>query len=161
MYFLARSSLFGNKFFRMLFLSLNAMSVERDSADIKAMREVISYLKQGRGFVVYPEATRSDDGRIRDFKAGVAILAKRANVSVVPALIDGAFECWPRDKKLFIVGSRLEIHYGRRITPEQMQLMDNRQLAGYLTERVRQMQNRLRIRQGKKPFDYGGDCSER
>jgi hypothetical protein len=32
--------------------------------------------------------------------------------------------------------------------------MDSRQLAKYLTERVRQMQSQLRIEQGKEPFDY-------
>ncbi len=161
MYYLARRSLFGNKFFKMLSFSLNAMSVERGAADVRAMREVIAALKQGRGIVLYPEATRTDDGRIRDFKAGAAILAKRANVCIVPALVDGAFECWPRKKKIFSVGKKIVVYYGQCITAQQAEKMDSRQLAKYLTERVRQMQSQLRIEQGKKPFDYESIQKER
>ena len=62
--FLARDSLYRNKFFALLIYSLNAVPVKRDSADVSSMKKVISKLNEGRGVCLYPEATRTSDGNM-------------------------------------------------------------------------------------------------
>jgi 1-acyl-sn-glycerol-3-phosphate acyltransferase len=73
----------------------------------------------------------------------------------VPVLVDGAFECWPRHKKLFSPGGRIVICYGKCIPAEQVRRMGNRKLAEVLTNTLRQMQNDCRVKQGKEPYSYG------
>ena len=72
----------------------------------------------------------------------------------MPAVIDGAFECWPRDKKLPSIGAQIVVQYGEYITAERIKEMDDRELAEKLTDTLRRMQNDCRIKQGKEPYDY-------
>jgi hypothetical protein len=69
-------------------------------------------------------------------------------------VVEGAFECWPRHKKLFTVGSKITVRYGECISSEQVGQMNDRELAEDLTDRIRVMQNEIREKQGKKPFIY-------
>ena len=151
--FLARKSLFSNWFFGRLISSVGTIPVKLGEADISAMRKVIDLLKQGKGVCLYPEGTRTMDGKITPFKPGFGLLCRRGNAAVVPVVIDGAFECWPRHKKLFSHGS-IVISYGKAIPAEQAKNMGDSKLAEVLTEILRKMQNESRIKQGKKPYDY-------
>jgi len=151
--FLARESLFKHWFFGWLITSVGTIPVKLGEADISAMRKVINVLKQGRGVCLFPEGTRSMDGKITPFKPGFGLLCRRGKAAVVPVVIDGAFECWPRNKKLFSYGS-IVVSYGKAIPAEQAKNMGNEKLAKVLTETLRQMQNESRIKQGKKPYDY-------
>jgi len=153
LYFLARDSLFRG-FFGRLIASVNTIPVKRGAADLSAMKTIISKLKEGSGVCLFPEATRTSDGRITPFKPGFGLLCRRGGAAVVPVLIDGAFECWPRHKKLFSPGGRIVICYGKCISAKQVRRMGDRKLAEVLTDTLRQMQNDCRIKQGKEPYSY-------
>jgi len=154
MHYLARDSLFRNRVFSALIFSLNAIPVKRDEVDLSAMKTVIARLKEGAGVCLYPEATRTPDGRIASFKAGFGLLARRGQATVVPVLIDGAFESWPRDRKIFSLGRLIVVWYGRPITAEQVQAMKDEELAAVVTDTLRRMQRRSRLRHGRKPYSY-------
>jgi 1-acyl-sn-glycerol-3-phosphate acyltransferase len=149
--FLARDSLFRNRFFALLIYSLNAIPVKRDRADVSSIRTVVAKLKEGKGVCLFPEATRTNDGSIRPFKPGFGLLCRRAKAPVVPVLIDGAFECWPRHKRIFGPGS-VTVCYGQPITAEQATSMSDRKLAELVTSTLRGMQNTCRIRHGKSLY---------
>jgi cytidylate kinase len=153
LYFLARDSLFRG-FFGWLIASVNTIPVKRGTADLSAIKTIISKLKQGSGVCLFPEATRTSDGRITPFKPGFGLLCRRGNAAVVPVVIDGAFECWPRHKKLFSPGTHITICYGKCIPAEQVKKMNDRELAKLLTDTLRQMQNNCRVKYGKKPYNY-------
>ncbi len=157
LFYLGRDSLFRNKYFRLFFKSLNALSVRRDAADITAIKEILDRLKQDCGIVLYPEGTRTRDGRIAEFKPGAAMLCKRGGAVIVPVIIEGAFECWPRFKKLFSFGSEVVVRYGEAITSKEARKMSSRDLAVYLNDRLRQMQNEVRRELGKEPLDYNNE----
>lgn len=82
------------------------------SSDSSGMREAVTRLRQGSLLVVFPEGTRSFDGTIGDIKGGLYLLAKRANVPVIPALINGAFEVWSRHHRLPVRLSPIRVIYG-------------------------------------------------
>jgi 1-acyl-sn-glycerol-3-phosphate acyltransferase len=151
--FLARETLFHHWFFGRMIASVGTIPVKLGEGDISAIRKAIDILKQDRGICLFPEGTRSHDGKITPFKPGFGLLCRRGNAAVVPVVIDGAFECWPRHKKLFSRGS-IVINYGRAILAERAKEMSNEELAEILTETLRKMQNESRIRQGKEPYDY-------
>ena len=154
LYFLARDTLFRNKLFGWLISSVNTIPVRRGQADLSAMKTIISKLRGGSGVCLFPEATRTKDGKITRFKPGFGLLCRRGKAAVVPVLIDGAFECWPRYKKVFSPGARIVVCYGECITAEQVKNMSDRELAENLTDTLRRMQNDCRIKHGKKPYSY-------
>ncbi len=151
--FVARDSLFRFKPFAWLIGSLNAIPIGRGRPDVSAMKAIITRLRQGEGVCLFPEATRTYDGRILPFKPGFGLLCRRAKAAVVPVLIDGAFECWPRHRRIFSPGP-VTVCFGEPIPPEQTRTMTNEQLADYLTHTLRQMQHDCRLKQGKTPFSY-------
>jgi 1-acyl-sn-glycerol-3-phosphate acyltransferase len=53
-------------------------------------REGIESLKAGQSFLIYPEGTRSPDGRLGEFKKGAVVLAIKAGVPIVPVACSGA-----------------------------------------------------------------------
>ena len=151
--YVARDSLYRFKPFAWLIRSLDAIPIGREKADIAAMKMIIARLQQGEAVCLYPEGTRTHDGRIVPVKAGFGLLCRRSRAAVVPVLVDGAFECWPRQKKFFTPG-RVTIWYGKTLEAEEIRAMSNEGLADRLTATLRQMQHDCRLQQGKKPYDY-------
>lgn len=152
--FLARDTLFAHWFFGRVIASVNAIPVRRERGDLGAMKKVIGKLQQGRGVCLFPEGTRTSDGKILPFKAGLGLLCRRGNAAIVPVVIDGAFESWPRNKKLFTPGGTIIVNYGKAITAQEAAAMGDEKLAVLLTDTLREMQTKSRIEQGKKPYDY-------
>ena len=66
--------------------------VDRDNREAAAgsVETAVKYLKEGLSFAVYPEGTRSRDGRLLPFKKGTFVMAIRAGVPIVPVSIVGA-----------------------------------------------------------------------
>ena len=152
--FMARDSLFKRKILELMLNSVKAIPVRRGQADLASIKAIIAQLKQGDGVCLFPEATRTTDGKIAPFKGGFSLLCRRGNAPVVPVLIDGAFECWPRYRKLFKAGSKITVTYGQPISVEKITGMEDEDFAAMLTNIMRQMQSQTRIAQGKQPFNY-------
>jgi 1-acyl-sn-glycerol-3-phosphate acyltransferase len=155
--FAARDSLFTIPVFGKLVHSFNAIPIKRGQADLTAIRAFIEKLNQGYGLVLYPEGTRTEDGKIADMKPGFGLLARKANVPIIPSVIDGAFEAWPRHQKWFSRG-KVYVTYGEPIPAQKVTEMGDREFAKYLTEILREMQKQLRLKVGKKPFEYEKDA---
>jgi 1-acyl-sn-glycerol-3-phosphate acyltransferase len=151
--YVARDTLFRWRLFGFLIRSVNAIPVSRDKADIAAMRAIIARLQGGAAVCLYPEGTRTRDGRIVPVKAGFGLLCRRAKAVVVPVLIDGGFETWPRHKRFFVPGA-VNVRFGTPLSPAQIETMSNEDLADYLTGTLRQMQHISRLKQGRRPYNY-------
>jgi 1-acyl-sn-glycerol-3-phosphate acyltransferase len=67
----------------------------RDAA-IESVHAAAAVLRRGLSMVIYPEGTRSPDGRLLPFKKGPFHLAMEASVPVVPVTILGTAELWPK-----------------------------------------------------------------
>jgi 1-acyl-sn-glycerol-3-phosphate acyltransferase len=61
----------------------------RDSA-ISSMDRATEAIHNGQSFLIYPEGTRSPDGRLQELKKGTAVMAIKAGVSIVPIACSGA-----------------------------------------------------------------------
>ena len=82
-------------------LLINALPVRRRSASRHAIEHLRERLDGDRCvFILFPEGTRSVDGRLGAFKSGLGMLVAQRSVPVVPCHIHGAHACWPRDRRL-------------------------------------------------------------
>ncbi len=73
--------------------------VRRGEGDRAAQRLALDLLARGRPIAVFPEGTRSPDGRLRPAKPGAALLALRSGASVLPAAIAGTHRLRPRGER--------------------------------------------------------------
>ncbi|HOB75380.1 MAG TPA: lysophospholipid acyltransferase family protein [Phycisphaerae bacterium] len=143
--YMARDSLFRSRLFRVLIESLNAFPVRRNTADLGAIKEAMRRIKQGRVVVVYPEGTRTEDGRIGPMFPGLAAIAKKTGVPIVPTLIDGVFQAWPRNRKWPSLGDVI-VEYGRPILPAEYEHLSAEELIELIRDRLIAMQQRWHSR---------------
>jgi 1-acyl-sn-glycerol-3-phosphate acyltransferase len=98
--FLARVTLFHNRYFRALINSVNAIPINHRGFSREGLQAVLDALAKGQAVVMFPEGERSADGKLAEFKPGLALLVKRSKALIVPVGIAGAFAAWPRQRKL-------------------------------------------------------------
>jgi 1-acyl-sn-glycerol-3-phosphate acyltransferase len=84
---LFRYPIVGQAFLLAGFIPVNRK--ERDSA-LESLEKAIESLKAGQSFLIYPEGTRSPDGRLQEFKKGAVVMAIKAGVPIVPVACSGA-----------------------------------------------------------------------
>ena len=98
-YYLARKTLLEWPFFGPLFPDMNVIPVDRDGNDMSALKIVIRKIREGGGVVLFPEGTRSPDGRLQPAQAGVGLVIAKTLAPVVPMRIFGSYEAFPRGSK--------------------------------------------------------------
>jgi len=119
--FLARGGLFKFKPFGWLIKNLHAMPIKQGAGDAGAMKATIAKLKSGKMMMVFPEGSRTSDGQMTEFQRGIAVLLKRTDCQVVPVGISGAFDAWPRTRKLpKIFSKRMVVCYGDPISSTEL-----------------------------------------
>jgi 1-acyl-sn-glycerol-3-phosphate acyltransferase len=101
------------------FLRVNGVfGVRRGAADLEAFRLAEGVLRDGNVLGIYPEGTRSRDGKIGTFRDGAALLALRSGAPVVPVAVSGTEQLWPRGALLPRRAARIHMVIGepRRFT---------------------------------------------
>ncbi len=98
---MAKKELFkDNIFLRKLIKSTGMVPVDRSGMNMNTMNSICEKLKEDWCVVVHPEGTRSEDGVFRTMKSGACVLAADTGVPVIPVYIDGAFETFPKGRKI-------------------------------------------------------------
>jgi 1-acyl-sn-glycerol-3-phosphate acyltransferase len=111
MSYLAKSELFENPLFSWLIRNLNAIPVRQGEGDVGAVKETIRRLQEGHMLSLFPEGTRTPNGEIHPLQSGIGLVIRRAEVPVVPVVIDGSFQAWPRHE-LLPHGHAIRVMYG-------------------------------------------------
>jgi 1-acyl-sn-glycerol-3-phosphate acyltransferase len=99
-YFLAKKSLLGAPILRWLLPRLNVIPVDLEGNDRSALKALIRVLRAGECVLVFPEGSRTPDGRLQSALAGVGLIIVKTRAPVVPMRIFGAFDAWPIGGKL-------------------------------------------------------------
>ena len=114
LHYFARDSLFVGPL-GFLIHRLNAIPVNRGQLDLKTLKLTLSVLKSGEPLLVFPEGTRSKDGKIGKGKKGVGLLVSKAKCDVLPVQINGSLEILGKGKLIPRFGRKLSITYGELI----------------------------------------------
>src|SRR5207302_11200963 len=89
---LLKESLFQWPIVGQAFRSVNFVPVNRSHREsaIASVEKATEAMKGGQSFLIYPEGTRSPDGRLQEFKRGAVVMAIKAGVPIVPMVCAGA-----------------------------------------------------------------------
>jgi 1-acyl-sn-glycerol-3-phosphate acyltransferase len=79
----------------------------------KALKESIEKLKKGEILIMYPEGTRTKDGKLQEFKLGVAKIHLKSEAPILPVAIKGNFEIMPVGKVFPKFKKIVEIKVGK------------------------------------------------
>lgn len=85
---------------------------------LKSVHEAARVLQSGIGMLVFPEGTRSPDGKLLPFKNGPFHLAMEAGVPVVPVTIVGSYQAWPKGSLVLRPGE-VVVYFHDPIDPRQ------------------------------------------
>ncbi len=97
--FIAKEELFDKPFLKWWMRAIKQISIKRGSGGKEALDTGLQYLKAGEIVIMFPEGTRSETGRIGDFKSGASILAMRSGAQILPCGIS-------HTNKAFVKGSK-------------------------------------------------------
>ncbi|MEX2458450.1 MAG: lysophospholipid acyltransferase family protein [Actinomycetota bacterium] len=116
--FLGKADYFDHWYTSWFFKAAGVIPVRREggSASEAALLAGIRALKQGMVVGIYPEGTRSPDGRLYRGKTGVARMALEARATVIPVAVAGTDEVMPLDAKFPRLKGRPDIRFGKPLT---------------------------------------------
>ncbi|GHT09873.1 hypothetical protein AGMMS49532_08870 [Endomicrobiia bacterium] len=108
-HFMAKKELFDIPGFGWIIKQTNAFPVKRGMQDISAVRNAFSLLKSGCLLLVFPEGTRSKDGRIGKARAGAGMIACNTQVPLIPAKIENT--------NMMLKFKQIKIKFGKPVYP--------------------------------------------
>lgn len=135
--YMAKKELFGIPVLDEMMRFANAFPVERDSPDRAALRMTEAHLKAGRGVVIFPEGQCSLDGKLQPLLPGVALLALKCRVPVIPVGIVNSQQLMPYGKVIprFTL-SRVEIHFAPPLQTEDLLALSSHEARDAFNERL-------------------------
>ncbi len=102
----------------------NVMLFDRDAAGLQGLKLCQRMLEEGGNvLLVFPEGTRSVDGRVGMFRRGVGLLLAGTPYPVVPCYLDGTFKAWPKGA-LIPRPARVRLAIGQARTYERVEQND-------------------------------------
>lgn len=115
--YFARKTLWKGGFASWWLDSVGTIPVDRDGGqDVSAIKRVLRALKDERGLILFPEGTRSSDGRLQAAKPGVGFIACKTQVPVVPVRIFGSYEAFGKGRRLHL-GTPVTVVFGAPLPP--------------------------------------------
>ncbi|MDX9805343.1 MAG: AMP-binding protein [bacterium] len=117
-YFFAKEKHFKRKWRKYLANRNNIIIMKDGENVIDSIKRMASVLKKGRNIIIFPEGTRSRDGQLGEFKQTFALLSKEMNVPVVPVAIHGAYDAFPRGRKIPHPFKKIVVEYLPAVDPD-------------------------------------------
>ncbi len=126
--FLGKKELTSSPFMKFIFDHLHMIPIDRHNMDMAAVRACMAALKNGEILGIYPEGTRHHSGIMEEMEDGVALIALRGNVPIVPMLIPGKL-------KAFRIN---HVYIGEDIQTEDLRAQGiNKETCARLMDRIR------------------------
>lgn len=92
---------------------LGAIPIDRKDKKGEAVQLILTLLAQldRMWLIIFPEGTRTKDGKLQEFKRGISIFAEKTNTPILFLFIEGNSRLWPKGA-LFAKPGKLTIHIG-------------------------------------------------
>lgn len=132
--FMAKEELFKNPVFGALIRALGAFPVHRGAGDVGAIKASLKILGEGQVMLMFPEGHRIKNNKKVKAKPGVALIAQRAKVPVVPVCISGKYSWLHKITVTYGEPVSLEEYYGQKLEQEKIQ-----EIANGILENIREL----------------------
>jgi 1-acyl-sn-glycerol-3-phosphate acyltransferase len=117
---------------------MGMVPLNRGEGDEDAMEVLARLLAAAACIVIYPEGSRSRDGRVHRLRSGLSRLAAATQVPVVPVAVAGIHDVWPIGARPRLRGGRVTVRFGPQLEAPGPKPAERRafhlQLQGILAE---------------------------
>jgi len=117
--YIGRESLFRYPVIGTVLRSWNSVPLDRDGGGAKGLREILNRLLAGGGIILFPEGTRTWDGKLQPARSGIGLTVIKSSAPVVPVRVFGTFEAYNRMHK-FPRPHRVMVKYGQPLLFEKL-----------------------------------------
>lgn len=137
---IAKMELFAIPIFGQAMRSVGFIAINRSHGReaLKSLSQAAQRIADGSSVLIFPEGTRSPDGRLQPFKAGAILLAIKSGVPVVPIGFNNVANILPKGK-LLPRGGEIVIRIGHPIPTSEYSTKDKQKLATILHDRVAEL----------------------
>ncbi|MBN1353419.1 MAG: 1-acyl-sn-glycerol-3-phosphate acyltransferase [Candidatus Omnitrophica bacterium] len=122
--FMAKKELFEVPVFGLWFKAMGCIPVDRRSGSFRPLKNALQKLKNGKPLGIFPEGTRSADGKLKKAELGIGFLAAKSKAPIIPMYISGTDKVLPKGHK-FIKPHKVIVKIGKRL-----EIGDNAALSG-------------------------------
>jgi len=149
---IAKKELFRIPIFGPAMRKVGFISIDRSHGRkaLKSLNKAAKRIADGSSVLIFPEGTRSKNGRLHAFKSGAILLAIKSGVPVVPVGFNNVSQVLPKGK-LLPRGGEVEIRIGRPIPTTDYTTKDKQTLAVLLHDRVAELLNPMHLPADKRP----------
>ncbi|KYH33043.1 1-acyl-sn-glycerol-3-phosphate acyltransferase [Moorella mulderi DSM 14980] len=119
--FMAKEELFHIPVVNWIIKGLHAFPVRRGRSDRAALKAALEVLHDGQVLGMFPEGTRSKDGRLLPFQHGAALLALKTGAPLLPVAIKNTNRVFRGGRIKVIIGQPLKFKTTGPSTPQQVQ----------------------------------------
>ncbi len=151
LYFMARSTLFRPRWFGWLLHMVHARPVTRGKGPEQDWDLFVKLVRAGKALLVFPEGTRTEDGKLQRGKSGFGRLAHKCQAPVYPAYIQGSYAAWPKSGK-YRCGRPVSVYFGPEVPlgdlleqPGEKKIL--RQISGRTMEAIAALEAEVRANQ--------------
>ncbi len=141
MFFLAKAELFEGFFFPLFLRKINAIPMDRDNASALTFRKLREVLKEEKVVLLFPEGTRSKDGKLQEGKPGVAFISYLTSSPVIPTFIENSFKALPPGAKM-LSPVKITVKFGKPLYPQGKGNKENyKKFTFLIMEEIRKLQS--------------------
>lgn len=120
-FYLARETLFDVPGLGWLLPRVNSVPVDREGGGARGLKAILDRLLAGEGIVLFPEGTRTRDGKLQPARSGIGLAVIKSGAPVIPVRVFGTFEAYGRHMKVPLP-RRVMVKYGPRLDFEGLRL---------------------------------------
>ncbi len=134
---IAKKELFAIPIFGAAIRAVDFIPIDRSRGRqaLKSLNDAAERIAEGASVLIFPEGTRSPDGRLREFKTGAIMLAIKAGVEVVPVGFNGTYQVLPKSR-LLTRGGEVVLRIGSPLSTKNFKAKDKQNLAQMLQRQV-------------------------
>src|SRR5215468_1864745 len=118
--YLAREDLFRFPVLGWVLHQWQAVPVDREGGGAKGLKMILDRLLAGGAIILFPEGTRTRDGKLQPARSGIGLTVIKSNAPVVPVRVFGTYEAYNRHMHFPRPFHKLTVKYGKPMRFEQL-----------------------------------------
>jgi 1-acyl-sn-glycerol-3-phosphate acyltransferase len=118
--YLARENLFRFPVLGWVLHQWQAVPVDREGGGAKGLKMILDRLLAGGAIILFPEGTRTRDGKLQPARSGIGLAVIKSNAPVVPVRVFGTYEAYNRHMRFPRPFHKLTVKYGKTMPFDQL-----------------------------------------